>query len=132
MSRLLDLQEQLKDTSAAIAQFEKAFASQPQSRSVAAMLKSFEKRKRQLEQEFLEAASALGTDVCSYRFFSDTLRPTVTPLCSSLADFQSLYSLVYDAIKTGPKKRRGRLAPDVVADSSFFSAIRSPALSGLC
>lgn len=120
MSELLDIQEKLRDTSAAIAQFEQAIAQEPSSASAAAMLQSFEKRRNVLEEEFQRTAKRVGTDACSYRFFSDFVRPTVTPLCAALSDFQTLYSVVYDAIKSGPKKQSRKLPPDVVDESSFF------------
>lgn len=120
MSKLLDIQSKLQDTSAAIAQFERAYSASPNSASVSATLKSFEKRRRQLEDEFLRAAAQLGTDVCSYRFFADESKiPPLLPLCQSLANFQSLYSLTYDAIKTGPKKRSRRMPPELLAESAF-------------
>lgn len=120
MSDLLAIQELLRDTSAALAHFEQAVAEQPDSFSLAVMLKSFEKRQRQLQAEFQKAAQQVGVDACSYRFFSDFVRPTVTPLCKALADFQHLYSAAYDAIKTGPKKTSRKLPPDVLDESSFF------------
>jgi len=52
MSRLLKIQEELREASDAVAQFEQAFAIEPGSRSVAVMLKSFQKRQRALEDEF--------------------------------------------------------------------------------
>ncbi|HUY91932.1 MAG TPA: hypothetical protein VMV10_24540 [Pirellulales bacterium] len=120
MSRILDLQEKLQDTSAAIAEFERAVAHEPDSVSLAAMLKSFAKRKQQLEDDFRSTAADIGTDVCRYRFFSDSRRPTVSPLCAALAEFQSLFSVAYDAVKNGPKRQSRKLPPEVVDQSSFY------------
>jgi hypothetical protein len=95
------------------------------------MLKSFEKRRRVLEEQFRETAGNVGTDACSYRFFSDSVRPTVAPLCSALSDFQSLYWIVYDAIKTGPKARNRKLPPDVLEEASFFVGYTFPGSVGI-
>lgn len=119
MSNLLDIQSQLRDTSEAIAKSEQAVASEPTSAAARTMLRSFEKRRRVLEEDFFTAAGLVGTDVCSYRFFSGAGRAAVSPLCSVLIDFQALYSLVYDAIKTGPKRRSRKLPQDVIDETSF-------------
>lgn len=119
MSNLLDLQAQLQDTSEAIAKSEQALASQPASGPAKAMLRSFEKRRQALEERFFAAASLVGTDLCSYRFFSDGARPSLSPICGALIDFQALYSLAYDAIKTGPKRRSRKVPQDVVDETSF-------------
>jgi hypothetical protein len=70
MSQILDIQEKLQDTGAAIAQLEKAVALGPQSPSLIAMRKSLEKRLRNLEADFQIAASRAGIDVCSFTGFS--------------------------------------------------------------
>lgn len=119
MNRLLELQGLLQDTSAAIAQAEAAFAADPKSQPVATMLRSIEKRKRQLEVEFQAISEEMGVSACSYRFFDKHVRPTVNPLCSSLINFQSLFSIIYDAVQSGPKKVK-RLTAEVVDQSSLF------------
>jgi hypothetical protein len=119
MSDLLHIQEQLRDTNAAIAKSEQAIALDPSSKAVGTMLRSFQKRQQKLESEFAELAKHVGTDVCSYRFFSDDVQQKITPVCLALIDFQSLYSLAYDAIKSGAKKPGRRLPPEVVDESAF-------------
>jgi hypothetical protein len=119
MSRLLELQGMLQDTSAAIAHAEAALLADPKSRPVATMLKSIEKRKQQLEAEFQAISEETGVSTCSYRFFDKHVRPTVSPLCSSLINFQSLYSIVYDAVISGPKKVK-RLSAEILDHSSLF------------
>lgn len=119
MSDILYLQEQLQDTSEAIAKSQQAVASDPASKAATAMLRSVEKRREKLEHQFLLAAQELGVDVCSYRFFSDLIRPLVSPLCNALIEFQSLYSLAYDAIKYGPKKPGKKVSPDVIEETAF-------------
>ena len=54
MSKILEIQERLQDTNAAIAQMEKAAVADPSSPSIGAMRMSLEKRLRTLETEFME------------------------------------------------------------------------------
>ena len=119
MSELLEIEEQLRDTSEAIAKTEQAVATDPSSAAARSMLRSFERRRQRLESEFSAVAKEMGVDVCAYRFFSDLSRPLAAPLCSAIVDFQNLYSLAYDAIKHGAKKTARRLPPDVVQATSF-------------
>lgn len=62
MTKLLEIQENLQDTYAAIAQHEKATAVDPSSYALRLSSKSLEKRRRKLETAFLKAASDLGVD----------------------------------------------------------------------
>jgi hypothetical protein len=118
MSDLLDLQEKLRDTSAAIAQYERAVA-KGSSPSVISGLRSLKNRLSTLEAEFLNIAKRVGVDVCSYRLFSDdVLRPAAAGVFSVIGDFQELFSTVYSAIKDGPKKRAA-ITPDVAEASAF-------------
>lgn len=118
MTRLAELQEQLQDTGAAIAQYERAIAANG-SPSLMAGLRSVQKRLTKLEEEFLHEAAHVGVDVCSYRLFSDTVvRPAAAAIFHAIGDFQNLYSTVYDAIKNGPRKR-STPTPATLEESSF-------------
>jgi len=118
MSRLAQLQEQLQDTGAAIAQYERAIAANG-SPSLLAGLRSVQNRLKKLEADFLFEAAHVGVDVCSYRLFSDNVsRPAAAAIFHAIGDFQSLYSTVYDAIKNGPRKR-STPAPAVLEESTF-------------
>ena len=119
MTRLLEIQENLQDTYAALAQHEKAVAIDPASRALRLSSKSLEKRRRKLEAAFLEAANDLGVDVCSYRLFSnDDKKPTAIAVASSITTFQKMVSIMYDALKNGPKRVQ-RLAAETIEQTSF-------------
>lgn len=130
MSELAELQAKLQDTHAAIVRIERMLTDNPDLPSLLANMRSLQKRHKNLEADFLAAAYELGVDVCTYRLFPDDQKPTLTGLVSALGDFQSLFSVVYDAIRTGPKKR-ARISEDIVKESSFGFAYSFPGSIGV-
>jgi hypothetical protein len=129
MPDLLDIQEKLQDTSAAIARAQRTLAQNLSIPSVAANLRSLEKRWNDLEHNFRAVADRIELDVCHYRLLFED-RPTLIGLTSIWIDFQNLFSLVYDALKNGPKQR-ARLAPDVVSETSLGIAYSYPGSVGV-
>jgi hypothetical protein len=106
MSALLDIQEKIEDTEAALRKAEKALVEHPESSTASVALKSIMKRKQLLAEEFSENARDAALDVCRYRIFSETGDSVkVASLAAVLSDFQSLYTTVFDAIQNGPKLR---------------------------
>ena len=118
MSELAEIQTKIQDTNAAIARLERMMVDGPNLPSLLANMRSLQKRYKKLESDFVTAADELGIDVCSYRLFPDETSPTLTGVVSALGDFQSMFSVVYDAQRNGPKKRI-RLSDDIIRDSSF-------------
>lgn len=129
MPDLLDIQEKLQDTSAAIARIQRAMAANPTIPSLTANLRSLQKRWDDLQEDFRAAAHHLELDVCHYRVVFDD-RPTLMGLTSVWAGFQKMFSLVYDALKNGPKLR-GRLAPDTITETSLGFAYSYPGSVGV-
>lgn len=122
MSALLEITEKLQDTQAAIRQLEQAIARQAPTPSVIATLNSLQKRQGDLEARFAEAAAAESRDVCSYRLFPDQkeeAQPTLRAFTKTLLDFQTLFTQVYDAIKSGQPKERTRVTAEVAAETAF-------------
>ena len=119
MSSLLDIQEQLLNTNAALARMERAAAEDPSSSSVQAMGRSLRKRQQALESAFLAEANSIGVDVCTYRLFGDGGNPTIAGLSKVLGDFQTFVSTVYNAIKTAAPKERTRVSGSIARESSF-------------
>lgn len=122
MSALLEVTDRLQDTEAAIRQLEQAIAQQPPTPSVIATLHTLQKRQRYLEAEFSEAAAVQHLDVCSYRLFPDQkeeARPTLRAFTKTLLDFQTLFTQVYDAIKSGQPKERTRVTAEVATETAF-------------
>jgi len=117
-SELAEIQTKIQDTNVAIARLERMMVDSPDLPSLLANMRSLQKRYKKLQGDFLAAADELGVDVCSYRLFPDETTPTLTGIVSALGGFQSLFSIVYDARRNGPKKI-ARLSPEVVRESSF-------------
>ncbi len=131
MSNVLEIQEKLQDTNAAIAQLERAMAVEPESLALSAVGKSLAKRQRTLESEFLAVVDSLGVDVCSYRLFGEHARPTITALSNALGDFQTLVSVVFDAIKTSLPKMRARVSAESAMETAFRFGYAFPGSLGI-
>jgi hypothetical protein len=132
MNKIIEIQEKILDTNQAIAEIEKAIASDPFSFSLSAMAKSLTKRYQQLEMAFQTEVSVLGVDICTYRIFGEEKeRPTIKSLSSVLGDFQTLVSTVYDAIKSEMPRARARLSADVTSETEFRFGYTFPGSVGV-
>jgi len=119
MAELLEIITQLDDTEAAIARTEQEMARHPGEHSLRLVLASLEKRQENLSIQFTEAASARGINVCTYRLFDKlSERPNLRTFANTLRAFQELVTMVYDALRNGPKERI-RAGVESVAKTSF-------------
>src|SRR4051794_6029534 len=120
MSKLLETIERIQDTQAAIKRLEEAAAKHPDVPSVAASLRSLQKRQRVLETTFSSLADEQWLDVCSYKILPEKEEGSLKlpSLTSALGDFQTLFTLVYDAIKHGAKQH-GRATAEAAAATTF-------------
>ncbi len=119
MSELLDTIEKIQDTQAAIKRLEEAAARHPEVPSVAASLRSLQKRRQDLETAFSSLVDQQWFDVCSYRILPERGEHVMLPsLTSTLGEFQSLFTLVYDTMKNGPKQR-GRASVEAATATTF-------------
>jgi len=117
MPDLQPIIEKLQDTTAAIARAERTANDHPELPSIVANLRSLRKRHRDLEVVFNEIAAAQELDVCHYRLIVSD-RPTLGHISAVWTEFQSLFSLVYDALKNGPKQR-ARVSMDVASETAL-------------
>lgn len=122
MSMLLDIIERLQSTQEAIRKTTDFLVKYPQDYGLLTNLRSLERRALSLEEDFVSQAGEEHLDICTYRMFTDE-RETypVLALGSALADLQRWFSTVYAALKHGPK-RRAKLAPETVRDSTLSFA----------
>lgn len=118
MSRLLEIQERLLDTSAEITRLERALAER-QSRALASSLKSLYKLRSGLEVEFNEAAASAQVDVISYRLFEGHQRPTMALVGRAMDSFQTLYAILYSAVAGKKPKDTAHLSAEAIRQSSF-------------
>jgi hypothetical protein len=130
MSRLARLQTDLQDVSAAVARAERTVAQFPSIPSVAATLRTIQKRQEMLEAQFAEAAGELGFDTCSYRIeFDDGQPATIASITAVLNAFQKVFTSVYDAVLNGPKKS-AKASVEVIDASAFGFAYTFPGSVG--
>jgi len=107
MSQVIELQGELQETQALLAQLEQAAARNPASVGLRINGQSVAKRFRELEQEFRRLTAESAIDVCRYRLFSggqESFMPAIA-VANSIREFQTLFSTAYDAIKNGPRKK---------------------------
>ena len=119
MADILTLSQIIWDTEAELYRLRQAIAKHPTEESLQITLASLQKKEKKLQEQFEEAANSSFEDICDYRLISETESAfSVSAISATLQSFQYLYSTIFDAIKNGPKKR-SRLGPDVVANSTF-------------
>jgi len=118
MSVILDVINKLQDTSVEISKFEEHLKKSP-SKTVSLALDSLYKVREKLESEFSDIANIEHLDICDYRLIADKSdRLSVSALSSTLKEFQTMFTVVFNALKTGPKER-AIVAPDIAQQSSF-------------
>ena len=105
MTALLEIQEKLLDTSAALSRLEHLLASHPHSEPLLGNLETMRKRHWTLEDAFLAEADKAEVDVCTYRIIPEQGRANISALGKILDGFQLAFSLAYEALKEGPKKK---------------------------
>lgn len=118
MSNLADIRMQMQETTATIAQLEGLIATN-ESPSLLANLESLQKRQSHLENEFAYAAAKAEVDVCDYRLFAgDHDRFSANAIADAIKGFQRLFSVVYDALKNGPKSH-ARISNETAHDTTL-------------
>lgn len=130
MADLLDIQEKISSTNAALSRALRVGSMNPNDHSARLNIKSLEKRQGVLERAFLEAARSQQVDVCSYRIIPDQSHTvTVATLASVLGDFQQWVSLVFHAIKNGPQARKN-IPVEVAEKTALGFAYAFPGSAG--
>src|SRR5437870_880339 len=110
MSRLLKLSEDIASTQALVARYTGLLA-ETKDASVAFGLKSLTRQLSGLEASYAEEANSLGRDVCRYRLFGES-NPSIYGIGTALANFQHAFSVIFSALKHGPKDR-ARVSADI-------------------
>lgn len=118
MSDLLDLQEKLQDTLAALHRARQLLAADPRDLEFSLVIRSLEQRQDTLEQLFAAEAAARGIDICKYRL----IRPENTYPAAAFADsikaFQAVLTVFFDALRNG-RKQRSTSAADIVKQTTL-------------
>lgn len=126
MSSLYDALEKLQDTHATMTRVSKELAHDPDDYALNLTMRSLQARERKLVHEFQELAHADFQDVCVYRLVDEARRRfPITAVADVLKEFQGLVTLVFDALRTGPKKQI-RHSVEAEALSAFHFGYASP------
>lgn len=119
MPDFYDILENLQETEAAIARLENTIVDHPGESSLLMTLESLYARQRNLQHDFSSVADENFLDVCTYRLISkEKHSPSLSSIGRALCDFQSLFSIVYDALKNGPKARAS-FSAEIAKESGF-------------
>lgn len=121
MSRLFDIQDNLRGVSAALAEWEAELTTGEVTPSLELAGQSLRKRQADLEVQFLRETEQVGLEVCSYRLLPTADSGSSVSLYAvsgSMSCFQRWFSVVYDAIKNGPKET-AKLGADAIAETSL-------------
>lgn len=105
MSELGSLLDRLRSAEAAYARLERAFAEEPGDQALRFDLLSARRHADKLQTELQASAVEQGIDVCSYRIVPERdAGYTIDAVTRSLRAFQDVFTVVYAALMTGPRK----------------------------
>jgi hypothetical protein len=128
MNRLLDVQERIQQTTAALGRLEPEFAKNPNSAALNANIRSLRKLYTNLTDDFESVSISLGLTICEYRLLE--ARPSVRSLSNSLATFQDALSVTFEALKKGPQERKA-FSSETLSQTEFHVAYTFPGSFGV-
>lgn len=107
MDRLISTIQKIQDTQAAIRKIGGGLVTESRRDTIQLTLASLYKMLGNLEGEFSQLTNQEYMDVCEYRFFGyePDRRPALSSMTKALSDFQDLFTVVLDAVKTTPKDK---------------------------
>ncbi len=97
MSALLNIRDKIDQATEMIARHEAAMAKPNARSSLAVSIRSLEKLRSHLEEQFLEAAAESEIEVYRYRVIPED-RATIVGLSEAWASFQKFFSAVYQGV----------------------------------
>lgn len=119
MSRITEIIADLRENSAAIERLEGNIGKNPDAKGLTITMGSLLKRRSVLEGQFEEVTNRDFVDIVNYRIIPEDMeRLPLRAVTGALDRFQAAVSTIFDALKTGPKKRT-RLSADVLAQTGF-------------
>jgi hypothetical protein len=132
MSDIDSVLNRLRRAYAAIDDVERAAKGHPGDRFVIANLQSLQSHASLLEQQWEDECRFTQREICRYRIIPQSLdRYSIAHVSKSLLDFQELFSQIYDVIKTGVRKQRARVGPDIAAETQFDFGFTYPGSLGV-
>lgn len=119
MNALLDIVQKLQETQEAIRKTKELVVRFPNDYGLLSNLESLGKRASTLEELFIAEANIENLDICTYRMFTEKRKTyPILSVGSAISDLQRWFSIVYDAFKSGPKKK-AKLTSEIIQQSSL-------------
>lgn len=132
MNELLEIRNKIENTNEALSRLSRMLRDRPDSPGLLANMRVLERTSSELEQEFSSAAKEMGLEVCKYRLFNDDKSErSIFNLGRALVNFQTMFSVVYDAIKYGQPKMTQHLHEGTWEDTQFDFAYSYPGSIGV-
>lgn len=120
MNQLLNIRKKIENTNEALSRLSRMLRDRPDAPGLLANMQVLERTSKELEQEFSSAAKEIGLEVCTYRLFSDEKsQRSIFSLGKALVNFQSMFSVVYDAIKFEQPKPTAHLHDGIWDETQF-------------
>ncbi len=106
MSRIADLAQEIQAVTEAVARAERTAVLYPQYPSALVTVRSLEKMRYNLSEEFRQEVARLGVRACNYRInYPRSQQPAIRGITSSIGLFQEIFTNIYHALKNGARKR---------------------------
>src|SRR5262245_32805524 len=106
MSRLSELEREIQNATEAVARAERTAAMHPDYPSAFVTLRSAEKYRENLIEQFDKEISLYKLNACSYRIeYDEIFGPSIHGITSAVGLFQDIFTNIYHALKNGVKKR---------------------------
>lgn len=132
MNALVELQKRIELTNEAMARIGRMLKEQPHARGLLVNLETLDQTFQHLKKEYESLAIDRGIEVCTYRLFAEgTDRHAITGIGRALANFQTLFSVTYEAVKTDRPKTHQQITEDVANETLLEFAYSFPGSIGV-
>jgi hypothetical protein len=132
MNDILDIKRKLELTNEALSRLRLMLRDSPHSPGILANMKTLERTYESLEKQFTVTAKELGYEACSYRLFqASATRQSISTVGQALVNFQSLFTIIYDAIKRGQPKRTAHIPDQIMQETLFEFGYTYPGSVGI-
>lgn len=132
MNALLEIRKKIEHTNEALARLGRMLQDRPDAPGLLANMQVLERTFGELEEEFSSVAQGMGLEVCNYRLFNDDKSErSIYNLGMALVNFQTMFSVIYDAIKFGQPRATAHLHEGTWQDTQFDFAYSYPGSIGV-
>lgn len=132
MNALIDLSKRIEMTNEAMGRIGQMLKKTPASPGLLMNLETMERAHFHLTNEFENAARSLGVEICTYRLFPEgTQRHSITGIGKAFINFQTLFSIVYEAVKIDKPRKSQHPSNDIAEETLLDYAYSFPGSVGV-